>query len=222
MPFIVIDELGLTEGAVGLFFAAALAGGIVVFVALRRVRPARMAEMPLPMLAYIALGTVFGVLALSTHPAVLIASALLVGAAAGLVYLFVVTWIQRMCSERHHGRLFALLEAGSSLAAPTSYVVAGALLELSRRPGFSPTPGASVWRSSGALGRDDPASASRRLVGVVRSEAPHQLGYDRSEVRVQFDRRQPVGARRTLVDDRYDLTGLGGVVGKAKARIDGQ
>ncbi|MCG8481113.1 MAG: MFS transporter [Spirochaetales bacterium] len=130
VPFIVIDELGMAEGAVGLFFAAALAGGIVVFVALRRVPPARMAETPLPMLAYIALGTVFGVLALSTHPAVLIASALLVGAAAGLVYLFVVTWIQRMCPERHHGRLFALLEAGSSLAAPTSYVVAGALLEL--------------------------------------------------------------------------------------------
>ncbi len=130
LPFIVIDELGMAERAVGFFFATALAGGIAVFVVLRRVSASRMAEMPLPMLAYLALGTVFGMLALSTGPLVLIVSALIVGGAAGLVYLFAVTWIQRMCSERHHGRLFALLEAASSLAAPTSYVVAGAMLEL--------------------------------------------------------------------------------------------
>lgn len=129
MPFIVIDELGMAERAVGLFFAAALAGGIAVFAALRNVAASRLVDMPLPMLGYIALALVFGALAISTAPLVLSVAALLIGAAAGLVYLFAVTWIQRTCPEGHHGRLFALLEAGNSLAAPLSYVVVGALLD---------------------------------------------------------------------------------------------
>jgi hypothetical protein len=52
------------------------------------------------------------------------------GAAAGVVYLYATTWIQVRWEPAMHGRIFAMLEAASALAAPVSYLVVGGLLEL--------------------------------------------------------------------------------------------
>jgi hypothetical protein len=60
---------------------------------------------------------------------VLFLVALVTGAAAGFVYLFAVTWIQNRTEPGLHGRLFALLEAASSLVAPISYLASGIVLE---------------------------------------------------------------------------------------------
>jgi hypothetical protein len=130
LPFIVIDELGLPEPALGLFFAAALAGGIAAFAALRRLPGDRLLERPLPVAGYGLLALLFATLALTRGPVVVVGAAFASGAGAALVYLYVITYIQRTRSPRMHGRLFALMEAGSSLVAPIAYLAAGAVLEL--------------------------------------------------------------------------------------------
>ncbi len=129
LPFIVIDELGLTETAVGLFFAAAIFGGIIAFTLLRTTQTERMLERPLVGLAYLALGAAFTGLSFSIHPITLTLVALISGGAAATVYLFATTWIQVKTETELHGRLFAVLEAASAFVAPISYLIMGALLE---------------------------------------------------------------------------------------------
>jgi MFS family permease len=129
LPFVVIDELRMGERWVGFYFAAALAGGIAAFLVLRRCSASSMLGAPLPATAYLALAVAFGALAIEVSPLVLFVVALVTGAAAGIVYLFAVTWIQNRTDPGLHGRLFALLEAASSLVAPVSYLVSGLILE---------------------------------------------------------------------------------------------
>ncbi len=130
LPFIVIDELGWGAGMVGVFFAISIAGGIGAFIASSSQPVAKLLQMPVISLSYVSLAAVFIALGLVRNPLTLVFAALVFGASAGGVYLFVVTWIQRCNSAHLHGRLFALLEAGNSLVAPASYVVTGLLLEL--------------------------------------------------------------------------------------------
>jgi len=129
LPFVVIDELLMAESFVGLYFAIALAGGVAVFTLRRGADVARMLRRPTLEVAYIALGGAFVTLALIPNPLTIAFSALLAGASAAGVYLHVTTWIQTYTPSRLHGRVFALVEAASSLAAPISYLVAGALLD---------------------------------------------------------------------------------------------
>lgn len=130
LPFIVIDELGYSGRVVGLFFAAALAGGVAVFIPAGRLPVTRVLRAPVIPLAYGVLAVVFGLLGVFIHPTALLLAAILFGGAAGSVYLYTVTWIQTENEPTMHGRLFALLEAGNSLVAPVSYVVIGLVLEL--------------------------------------------------------------------------------------------
>ena len=129
-PFLVIDQAGLPAAAVGLYYAAALCGGVLVFLRLRLIPATRMLRMPLPSVAYLSLAAAFAAVALSTGAIVLAGVAVLSGAAAAMVYLYTVTWIQSEVQATLHGRIFALLEAAGALVAPLSYVLSGALLDL--------------------------------------------------------------------------------------------
>ena len=129
VPFVVIDQLGLAEAVVGLVFAAALAGGIAVFVGLRKLPPATLTALPLPEAGYLAMALAFALLARSAAAPILFAVSLTSGAAAALVYLYGVTWIQHRSPARFHGRLFAIFEAASAAVAPLSYVLAGVMLD---------------------------------------------------------------------------------------------
>ncbi len=129
LPFIVIDELGMGERALGYFFALAIAGGIGAFALLRRQRSGLTGTRRRVAAAYVLLGAAFLVVAVDTSPVTLIVAALAAGAAAATVYLSVITHIQRRTPSHLHGRYFAALEAASALVAPVSYLAVGALLE---------------------------------------------------------------------------------------------
>mgnify|MGYP006290739199 CR=1 FL=1 len=129
LPFILLDELGMAESALGYYFALALAGGIGSFAVLRRWARERMLGFPLVGLAYAAMALAFATVAASTSAAVLAAVALVSGGAAAAVYLYAVTWIQSRTPARAHGRVFALLEAASAFVAPISYLFAGGVIE---------------------------------------------------------------------------------------------
>jgi len=130
LPFVVIDELNLGEYALGMYFAAALAGGVAVFLALRSVGADRLLYRRLPIAAYGAIAVSFGAVAWRITPGGLAAAAILTGGAAAIVYLYTITWIQHRSDEAFHGRLFAILEAATSLVAPVSYLLAGSVLEV--------------------------------------------------------------------------------------------
>lgn len=128
LPFIVIDELGMRADAVGLFFALALAGGIVAFGLLRWTTAHRLLQRPFAGLAYLGFAAAFLGLSVSTGTAALVVVSLVTGAAGGVVYLYATTWIQIRTKSEMHGRFFSVMEASSSLAAPVSYLVSGWLL----------------------------------------------------------------------------------------------
>jgi MFS family permease len=130
LPFVVIDELNLGERTLGLFFAAALLGGISVFVPLRGVSSERLLRRRLPILAYASITGMFAVVATTIAPIVLAVAAYVTGGAAAVVYLYTITWIQHRSDEAFHGRVFAMLEAATSLVAPVSYLITGIALEV--------------------------------------------------------------------------------------------
>ena len=130
LPFLLIDELGMSESALGLYLALALAGGIVGFLVLRKVTHPFLLTNSLHGYSYLALGAAFAAVGLAPHPVVLGVAAVVSGVAAATVYLVTVTWIQVRSRPQLHGRLFAVLEAGNSAFAPVGYLVAGILLEL--------------------------------------------------------------------------------------------
>ncbi len=130
LPFLLIDELGFGEAAVGVYFAFALIGGILSFTALQAPQAHAMLERPLVPLAYLSLAVGFLAVAAVPHPVVLAMAAIVSGAAAAMVYLFVTTWIQVRVAPALHGRVFAVMEAANAAVAPAGYLVAGALLEV--------------------------------------------------------------------------------------------
>lgn len=130
LPFVVIDELALGESVLGVYFALALLGGVTVFLALRGVSAQRLLRRRLPIAAYAAITLVFAVVAALITPVVLAVAAIVTGGAAAIVYLYTITWIQHRSDEQYHGRVFAILEAATSLVAPVSYLVAGLALEV--------------------------------------------------------------------------------------------
>jgi MFS transporter, DHA3 family, macrolide efflux protein len=130
LPFIVIDELHYTGGAVGFFFAVSVLGGIVMFLAARRIPVDRLLKLPVVSVSYAVIALLFILLGVVVHEITLLVAAFSFGITAGAVYLYGVTWIQARTGTSLHGRLFALLEAGNSLVAPVSYVLTGLVLEV--------------------------------------------------------------------------------------------
>lgn len=130
LPFLLIDELGFGEAAVGVYFALALFGGILSFAALQARDARAMLDLPLVPLAYLLLASGFLAVAAWPHPLVLAMAAVASGAAAAAVYLFTTTWIQLRVEPALHGRVFAVMEAANAAVAPAGYLIAGASLEM--------------------------------------------------------------------------------------------
>ena len=130
LPFLLIDDLGMSGEAVGFYYALALVGGILAFAALRTVTSHRLLALPLVGIAYVTLAAGFAGVAAAVTPVVLAAVAVVSGAGAGVVYLYATTWIQLQTAADTHGRYFAMLEAASALAAPVSYLATGLLLQI--------------------------------------------------------------------------------------------
>ncbi len=127
LPFVVIDELALSESSIGFFYASALAGGIVGFFAYRILRG--LLGRRLVGSAYVAVALCFVAMALFQNAVTVALVAFVIGAAAATVYLAVTTWIQLEKPPELHGRFFAIVEAAGSVAAPTSYLVTGVVME---------------------------------------------------------------------------------------------
>ncbi|TVQ23552.1 MAG: MFS transporter [Spirochaetaceae bacterium] len=137
LPFIVIDELGLPQATLGYVFASALAGGILAFAVLGRRGESDRVGARYPRIGYAMTSLALAALAVSSSLPLVVAAAVVVGAAAAAVYLHAITMIQSEFDCAIHGRLFAILEAVTSLVGPISYVVTGILLDLlgpDRRP----------------------------------------------------------------------------------------
>ncbi|MFO8042463.1 MAG: hypothetical protein R6U25_04605, partial [Alkalispirochaeta sp.] len=114
----------------GVYFALALLGGVAVFLALRGVSAQRLLRHRLPIAAYAAITAVFAMVTTVITPGVLAVAAIVTGGAAAIVYLYTITWIQHRSDEQFHGRVFAILEAATSLVAPVSYLLTGVALEV--------------------------------------------------------------------------------------------
>lgn len=127
-PFLV-ERFGGDAAAVGAVFAVSLLGGVAAFLTLSRQPPDGALRAVAPATGYLAIALAFAMIALARHLPVLALAAFLAGGGSGMVYLSVVTIIQRRFEPQWHGRLFAILEAGSSLVAPLAYVATGALLD---------------------------------------------------------------------------------------------
>lgn len=130
LPFIVIDELGYSGAMVGVCFAVSLAGGITAFLAAGRVSVEGLLRAPLVAISYGILAAAFVLLGTRVFTVTLLGASFFFGFGAGMVYLYIVTWIQVRNAPDLHGRLFSLLEAGNSLVAPVSYVTTGFVLEI--------------------------------------------------------------------------------------------
>ncbi|MFP4152085.1 MAG: MFS transporter [Alkalispirochaeta sp.] len=144
LPFLLIDRLGAGESVLGYLFALGLAGGIIAFLVLGRVHPDRLITRRFGTVAYVAFGVIL--LGMSVHQSViaLAIAALIAGGAAGTVYLTATVTLQRRSPSRMHGRLFAVMEAGSAAAAPAAYLVTGYLLDL-----LGPTRGEVLYLVTG-------------------------------------------------------------------------
>jgi MFS family permease len=129
LPFVLIDEVGAGEEVLGYIFAASLAGGITVFVALSRLSTDRLVALPVAAVAYAVFGLVFTVLAVARSLPVLAVAAVLAGGAAAAVYLSATVRIQHTAPPKLHGRLFAVMEAAAAGVAPFAYLATGWALD---------------------------------------------------------------------------------------------
>ncbi|MFW6337293.1 MAG: MFS transporter [Alkalispirochaetaceae bacterium] len=127
LPFLVEDRLGQPEWLVGVLFAAMLGGAVVAFLLTSRrsaVRRSRIAP------AYALMGLALLSVPLLPSLATLFLAASAAGAAAGVVYIEVASYLQRLFPRGMHGRLFATIEAGNAILAPTAYLLSGVLIDL--------------------------------------------------------------------------------------------
>ncbi|MFW6214817.1 MAG: MFS transporter [Alkalispirochaetaceae bacterium] len=127
LPFLVEDRLGEPEWLVGVLFASMLAGAILAFLGLSRFH--RGSRSLLPRAYGILSVALLSVAVLPGLPTIFLAS-IVAGAAAGAVYIEVATTVQRRFPRSHHGRLFAVIEAGNAVIAPVAYLASGTLIDL--------------------------------------------------------------------------------------------
>ena len=127
LPFLVEDRLGQPDWLVGLLFATMLGGAVVVFLLLSRsTGPGRSRIAP----AYALMGAALLSVPLFPSLSTLFLAAAAAGAAAGVVYIEVASHLQRLFPRDMHGRLFAIIEAGNAVLAPTAYLLSGVLIDL--------------------------------------------------------------------------------------------
>ncbi len=127
LPFLVEDRLGQPDWLVGLLFATMLGGAVIVFLLLSRsTGPRRSRIVP----AYALMGAALLSVPLFPSLSTLFLAAAAAGAAAGVVYIEVASHLQRLFPRDMHGRLFAIIEAGNAVLAPTAYLLSGVLIDL--------------------------------------------------------------------------------------------
>jgi MFS family permease len=127
LPFLVEDRLGQPDWLVGLLFATMLGGAVIVFLLLsRNAGPRRSRIAP----AYALMGAALLSVPLFPSLTTLFLAAAAAGAAAGVVYIEVASHLQRLFPRDMHGRLFAIIEAGNAVLAPTAYLLSGVLIDL--------------------------------------------------------------------------------------------
>ncbi|MFW6328511.1 MAG: MFS transporter [Alkalispirochaetaceae bacterium] len=122
LPFLVEDRLGEPEWLVGVLFASMLAGAILTFLGLSRFHRGSRSLLP----------RAYGILSVAVLPGLptVFLAPQVAGAAAGAVYIEVATTVQRRFPRSHHGRLFAVIEAGNAVIAPVAYLASGTLIDL--------------------------------------------------------------------------------------------
>lgn len=127
LPFLVEDRLGRPDWLVGLLFSTMLAGAVVAFLLLSRNTPKRASHIAS---AYVFMGG--ALLAVPLFPSLwtLFPAAGAAGAAAGVVYIEVASYLQRHFPREVHGRLFAITEAGNAFLAPAAYLLSGVLIDI--------------------------------------------------------------------------------------------
>lgn len=129
MPFLVEDYLRLPEAFVGYFLATMLAGGIASYVAIGAARQGGRVDRFTFVLSFLVLAVAIFVAGRWTVPPVLFPALFVAGGCIGASNLIVTSTVQRVVEPERHGRVFALLEALSSVSAPISYAVSGVLID---------------------------------------------------------------------------------------------
>jgi MFS family permease len=154
LPFLVEDRLGAAPSAVGFVLATMLAGAVIAFLLLSRYRaqPTLVDRLAYGLIA----GCLFLVALVPSLPA-LFAAAFVSGAGAGGLYISVSSTIQRDFDPAYHGRIFAIIEAGSAIVAPLVFVLSGVAVDavspaVERVYWFAAIP-AALWAARLWLGR---------------------------------------------------------------------
>jgi MFS family permease len=154
LPFLVEDRLGAAPSAVGFVLATMLAGAVIAFLLLSRLRaqPTLVDRLAYGLIA----GCLFLVALVPSLPA-LFAAAFVSGAGAGGLYISVSSTIQRDFDPAYHGRIFAIIEAGSAIVAPLVFVLSGVAVDavspaVERVYWFAAIP-AALWAARLWLGR---------------------------------------------------------------------
>jgi MFS family permease len=129
MPFLVEDYLRLPEAFVGYFLATMLAGGIASYVAIGAARQGGRVDRFTFVVSFLVLAVAIFVAGRWTVPPVLFPALFVAGGCIGASNLIVTSTVQRVVEPERHGRVFALLEALSSVSAPISYAVSGVLID---------------------------------------------------------------------------------------------
>gem|GEM_PF-913223 len=136
LPFVVLDDLGLSETFFGIYLAVVLAGGIAGYLWYARARPTQASS---PGGEYRILRRGFFILALgiitagarTTAPALFPAFAA-AGLGAGMVNLSLITTLQRRTPAVRRGRVFGVYETVAAAASALGFGVFGPVVELMR------------------------------------------------------------------------------------------
>ena len=130
IPWLAREEFGISASAFGLLLAMWTAGsllGVLVAGSAERMPPWRTLMVVLTVVMTTSLATVGLVRELPVAAVCL----LLMGAAAGAFNIVLITWLQERTSPERQGRLMSLAELAELLASPTSYLLAGMMLDVS-------------------------------------------------------------------------------------------
>lgn len=130
IPWLAREEFGVSPSAFGVLLAMWTAGsllGVLWAGSAERMPPWRTLMVVLTVVMTLSLA----MLGLVRELPVAAVCLLLMGAAAGAFNIVLITWLQERTSPERLGRLMSLAELAELAASPTSYLLAGLLLDLS-------------------------------------------------------------------------------------------